>query len=167
MKQLVLIRHAKTEPQSLSGLDKERNLVTKGINDAHKIATYLQSQNILPDIIISSDANRAVQTTNILNEQFNVDNSKIIWKQNLYLCAPSEIEDTIALEGLNINCNTLFVIGHNNGISEFAYEKSNKNLTQMLPTCGVAILTFNNLKSWSDIYSTKAKIITTIIPKNI
>lgn len=167
MKRLILIRHAKTETYSASGSDRDRNLTARGINDAQKMAEYLQSINIQPDNIIASDANRAAQTTNIFAEQFNVDNSTIIWQQNLYLCPPSVIEDTIAISGLTDSCNTLFVIAHNSGISEYAFDKSNGGLSYALPTCGVAVLEFKTLKNWSEIYNSEAKLITTIFPKSL
>ena len=65
MKTLYLIRHAKSSWDDSTLTDFERPLNERGINDAPKMGKLLKEKNIIPELLISSPANRAISTAKI------------------------------------------------------------------------------------------------------
>jgi len=148
MKRLILVRHAKTEVIRYDISDYQRSLVERGINDSKLIANKLFLKSIIPDLIISSPANRAIETTllfaNIL--QYPVD--MIEQFDDLYDGFTTQ-EFLALLHQFGKDKETVLVIGHNPSIEYLAF-----NLTEEfyhnVPTCTVIGIDFQ-IDEWSDI----------------
>lgn len=76
MKQLLLIRHAKSSWDDPSVNDFERSLNERGKKDAPVMAQRLSDKNIRIDSFISSPAKRASRTAKIFAEIFNKKKKK-------------------------------------------------------------------------------------------
>lgn len=59
---LIIIRHAKTEKEHPEG-DHERELAERGVADAKELGHWLAAEGLLPDVVLTSTATRARQTT--------------------------------------------------------------------------------------------------------
>lgn len=148
MKRLILVRHAKTEVIRYDISDYQRNLVERGINDSKLIANKLFLKSIIPDLIISSPANRAIETSllfaNVL--QYPVDMIEQI--DDLYDGFTTQ-EFLTLLNQLGKGKETVLVVGHNPSIEYLAF-----NLTEEfyhnVPTCTVIGIDFQ-IDDWSDI----------------
>ncbi len=139
MKTLILVRHAKTEPQSFFKPDFDRNLIDKGKSDIVKVALKLSQLNIKPDVILCSSANRTKQTLELLLKTLDVK-TEVVETEKLYHASASEILDVLN----NYNqYSSIMVIGHNFGISILANLLSNTGAEEM-PTSGIHILEFEN-----------------------
>jgi len=66
MKTLYLIRHAKSDWSIPGESDMERGLRKKALKEIDTIGDYLAVRDISPDLILSSCALRAQETSNIL-----------------------------------------------------------------------------------------------------
>ncbi|MGB2090513.1 MAG: phosphohistidine phosphatase SixA [Akkermansiaceae bacterium] len=64
--ELLLIRHAKAEPHSLS--DAERALTDSGREQAQKVGRFLLGNDLVPDLTLASPLVRARQTAEIVCE---------------------------------------------------------------------------------------------------
>ena len=73
MKTLYLIRHAKSDRSIGELSDIDRPLNQRGYNDAHKMSLILKDKKIIPDLIISSPAIRALSTALIFCRNLNID----------------------------------------------------------------------------------------------
>jgi phosphohistidine phosphatase len=148
MKRLILVRHAKTEVIRYDISDYQRSLVNRGINDSKLIANKLFLKNTIPDLIISSPANRAIETTllfaNIL--QYPIDLIEQI--DDLYDGFTTH-EFLGLLDQLGKENDTIMVVGHNPSIEYLAF-----NLTEefynAVPTCTVIGIDFQ-VEEWSEI----------------
>jgi len=76
MKQLVLVRHAKAVQYDYEN-DFSRELTPRGLEDAVKVSLHLREQGIVPRLIISSPAVRALQTAEIFAGTFSYPLKKI------------------------------------------------------------------------------------------
>ena len=76
-KKLYLVRHAKTEQDSIDGTDFSRVLKPRGLRDSTIIGNKLNSDHSKPDIIITSAAARAKQTAEIIAAQFGFGPEKV------------------------------------------------------------------------------------------
>lgn len=118
MKKLYLLRHAKSSWINPFIKDFDRALNKKGLNDAIKVSTFLRDKNIEIDLILTSNAKRALETSNEIKKCVKVKN--IIEETQLYNADASRIENLIYNTDNTID--SLMIVGHNPGLNLFAYK---------------------------------------------
>lgn len=162
MKRLIFVRHAKAEPWDGKKNDFERQLSSKGQNDAAIMAGVLQDNGIRPDLILSSSADRALQTAQIIAEKMNISSGKLKKKDDLY-------EDVTTNDILEIisttmeSVNNLMVVGHNPWIS-IVSEALSFDYDEIMPTCGVLVLDYK-VDFWDEVLPGNGKVKLNEIPK--
>lgn len=162
MKTLIIIRHAKS--LQTFGNDKDRNLTERGHRDAAKMAQKLLEKGYKIDRIFSSTASRTAQTAEYFANANQIEPGKIKYFDKLYLAGVLEIEESILW--LKENVNTLAVVGHNPGVSNFVRDITGKSIED-LPTCGIAIIQLD-MNNWeTDFTSVPNKLVEVISPKTI
>jgi len=159
MKTLILVRHAKSSWE-FNMKDHERPLKKRGYKDANLVFNALKNE-IYPDIIISSDANRAKTTAELYVSHLNIDKNKINLNHLLYDF--SGVNLTQVVKNCKNSVNTLMIFGHNNAITNFVNTYGDV-IIDNVPTCGVTIIEFN-IENWSDL--NKGKTIKTLFPKDL
>ncbi len=65
MKELLVYRHAKTQRAGENMADFVRELVPRGARQSEEMAKRLKKKDALPDLVLASDAIRAMQTAEI------------------------------------------------------------------------------------------------------
>lgn len=142
---LNLIRHAKTNQNSPSGKDIDRELLVKGIAQTNLLGTYLNTHHVNLGKILCSSATRTKQTHSILN-QLLMNNENAEFLNDLYLAGSMELVSLIEQHGKNSNIIT--VIGHNEGISELASYLADEYI--LLRTCELITIQFS-ISDWSEL----------------
>lgn len=84
MKKIILIRHGKSAWDQPWLADHDRPLAERGLNDVPKMAKRLKKKGIIPDVILSSSALRAVDTAKITAEILGFPEEDIVFEENLY-----------------------------------------------------------------------------------
>jgi len=150
-----LLRHAKTNQYSESGSDIDRNLLEKGSKQAELLATFLSDMEQV-DIHCSS-SRRTRQTFEIVFK--NIIYSSIHFSEELYLCSSKELLKYVT----NLTSKKdIFIIGHNNGIADFASYISNQDLHFKTAT----YMCFEvEIDSWRELSQDSAKLIDTFRPE--
>ncbi len=128
MKKIHLLRHAKTEQNSKSGRDFDRELKAKGIQQAKIFGEKLGDQ-IKGTSVVCSSAKRTKQTLELIKNYTSFQ--KINYLDCLYLASSEEIEKII-IRQQNTE-DEILIIGHNFGISDFAGAALNTDI--YLRTC--------------------------------
>lgn len=164
MKRLVLIRHAKSSWANPLQSDFERPLNDRGEHDAPLMGNRLKAAGILPDLIISSTARRAAHTARLIAMKTNYDPNHVEWEEELYHCVPAVFEEVI--EQVNDSIQTLFIVAHNPGISEFAAQLDGHQNIRHLSTCSVAGFELDT-DHWADLGRCPHKTFLFDSPKNI
>ncbi len=136
MKTLYLVRHAKSSWKNPDLADMDRPLNKRGKRDAPRIGLFLKEKNILPDLIISSPANRALTTAKVIAEQIGYPVEKIIENNDLYTFSYNPEEITQILAPLSDQYQTVMLFGHNPTFTEAANFFGDKHFDNV-PTCGV------------------------------
>lgn len=139
---LHLLRHAKTEVNSVSGKDFDRVLMTKGIMQANLMGQYLKASSIRVNETYCSDSLRTKQTFEIISK--SVDCGKINFKNELYL---ADRETLLALLWRIKHKKDLLIIGHNDGLSEFASYLTDQSVH--LKTSGYLCIEFDG-DAWKE-----------------
>ena len=83
MKQLILVRHAKSSWEAPLR-DFDRPLTSKGIQDAHMVSSHIGSQIPKSFMVWSSAAKRASETALIFAQNISFPVESIIFKDDLY-----------------------------------------------------------------------------------
>ncbi|ALO17104.1 MAG TPA: histidine phosphatase family protein [Salinivirga sp.] len=144
MKRLILVRHGKAD-QEKSGNDFERSLIKKGRKDSKLIANVLVKNNIKADLLVSSDAHRALETAKIFAEEMQYTPAEIEQEHFLYEgYTTGQLADF--LSNLDSKIETVIIFGHNPFISQSGIRLS-KNFHQSFPTAGCLGLKFD-VKEW-------------------
>jgi len=120
---LHLIRHAKTEKISLSGDDFDRKLVEKGNCQLILLKKYLNGMVNSDDLILCSPASRTTQTLSALKLQNKSIPVKFL--DELYLGNSNSLFSAICKQN---NKSNLWLIGHNDGISDLASYLTGENI---------------------------------------
>ena len=139
MKELVIVRHAKSSWKD-SGLDdRERPLNKRGERDAPDMGARLARRKDRPDLIMSSPAVRALTTARIIAKRLGYPRNDIVVKDRLYGAGVVELLDVI--RNADESVATLMLFGHNPGLTELANHLGPRPIPN-LPTCGVLHLKF-------------------------
>ncbi len=163
-RKLVMIRHAKSSWSNPLQSDFERPLNERGEQDAPMMGERLKKLGLIPDLVISSPAKRAKQTAKRVAAAVGYDKDKIIYVDKLYHCIPAVFEEVIV--ELEEKYETVFIVAHNPGITDFINEVSDKFRTDNVPTCGIAGIRFN-ADQWFDYKMEPKQVFFYDYPKNI
>ncbi|WP_372752107.1 histidine phosphatase family protein [Labilibaculum sp.] len=148
MKRLILARHAKTEVLRYDISDYQRKLVERGINDSKLLANKLFLKGIIPDLIISSPAKRAIETSLLFAAALQYPSKLIKQVDDLYDGFTTQ-EFLELLDRLGQNNETIMAVGHNPSIEYLAFNLT-EEFYQNVPTCTVIGIDFQ-IDKWSDI----------------
>ncbi len=161
MKRLMLVRHAKASWHHFTGSDHKRPLNTLGKSDAKLIGQYLCDHNYCPSYIISSHANRTLETSKILIQKLKY-NKQIETQPCIY---NGDVESILKLiYNADDQYESLMLIGHNPMITELANRVSDVNIDYM-PTGAVMIIDFNF--NWNKIKNNNGSLVDFIWPKKL
>lgn len=141
MKQLTLLRHAKSSWVDAGQSDHDRPLNDRGLRDAPMMAQRLVEQQCTPDFILCSSANRTRQTAQFILDAHSLDGAAIDYQDALYLASPGTLLDYIQQSDSAIN--HLMVIAHNPGLESLGRQLHHAAPSQM-PTCAVLSFTLSS-----------------------
>ncbi len=163
LKQLYIIRHAKSDWSTLGQLDFERPLNPRGLRDAPLMAQFLKKLNIKPDLMVSSPANRALTTAQLFAKEYEIDTSSILAIPAIYECSLSDLYE--AIHGLPDSAETIFLFAHNPSLTYFANEFTEDYILN-IPTCGVVKINAV-APSWQRLNHVTAKVEARWFPKEV
>ncbi len=139
MKTLVLIRHAKSSWKNSKLSDHERPLNNRGKGDAPLLAERLRKISLIPDLLISSSAKRAIETANFFISAFEDIESSIV--------VPSFYESSLEISydiihNIAESHSIVFLVGHNPIIQFLSEDLCGQNLGHV-PTCSAISIQFH------------------------
>ena len=173
MRRLMLLRHAKTEPDAPSGRDEDRRLDDRGHRDAAQIGSWIAANPPFPDAVLVSHAVRARQTWDIAWEAMKdrVAPPQVEILPELYLADPAQILETIRTATIPADPRRLMLVGHNPGMHELAMmlagggdKAARKAIEDNLPTSGLVILDFD-IDDWTDVGFRRGELAQFVSPK--
>lgn len=161
MKRLIFIRHSNAESGSFEMSDFERRLTPKGIKRAQRQANELKSKAIVPNLIITSNAARAIETTNIFHDIIG-EGCKV--QEVPFLYDDFTTSDFFNLiNSIDESYSTVLLIGHNPTISDMI-SKFDFDFSISLRPCEIVIISIEDL--WKTVEVDGGNIVDIISPKN-
>jgi len=163
MKTLYLVRHAKSSWKHPELDDFERPLNKRGKRDAPRMGQFLMNKGIIPDIIISSPALRALMTTKIISDILSYPKNQVTYFDDIYEADISSLFKI--LSKVKSKYNSAMMVGHNPGMTTIANALTNTRIDN-IPTCGV-FCTELDISSWQEISENCGELIFFKYPKNL
>lgn len=163
MKQLLIVRHAKSDRNDPKLQDFDRPLNERGHKNAIEMAKRLIKQDIIPQELVSSPALRAISTANYFADTLGIDRSRIVKVDDIYEASASTLLKVIS--DFNDESDLTAMFGHNPGLSEVAFLLSDNAGLDNLPTTGMALIEFP-FEKWSMVSFGTGKLLLYDFPKN-
>ena len=146
MKELFLLRHAKSSWDDPDLADFDRPLNHRGKEDAPKMGERLRKMGILPDLIVASPAKRAKKTAKIVAEKLGYDVERIVWDERIYEASPQTLLYLVCQ--LPDDVKKVMIVGHNPGFTMLANILGDIAIDN-IPTAGVVGIAFDT-KTWDE-----------------
>jgi phosphohistidine phosphatase len=147
LKNLILVRHAKSSWKDESLKDIDRPLNKRGKRDAPFMGKLLKKLGVKPQLMITSPAERTFATAKIFADELNYDIDKIEVKKSLYLADCEEMIEVI--NNINESYSVVLLFGHNPGLTDLSNVLSDEEI-ENIPTCGVVSFSLQHDK-WNEI----------------
>ena len=154
MKNLILIRHAKSSWKNHELADHDRPLNKRGIRDAPLMGELLSKKAINPDRILSSPAKRAIDTARLISQKIGVPVKHIVEHDKIYAASISSL--LAIIQQIEDSFETVILIGHNPAITQMTLFLTHHPIDN-IPTCGVVNMRFE-IPTWREIAEGKGII---------
>ena len=159
MKNLYLLRHAKSSWDDFALKDFDRPLSTRGIQDADLMGNFFKSKRRGLDLVVSSPSRRTKET---LNHFFNKTTQNIIFDETIYHSSEQNIYSV--LKHIEEDIKSLMIVGHNPSMHEFS-ESFSGQFIEKFSTCGLASFEFDD--EWSNVCEDSGTLIEFKIPSEL
>lgn len=145
MKQLLLVRHAKSSWDDASLTDQQRPLNARGKQDAPRIGRYISHHLPHPQHIFTSPATRAATTARLIAAEYPQP-IMLTLSEDLYTFSGRAL--LACLRGLPDHYTTLMLVGHNPAMTDAVNQLCASDILN-IPTCAVALVQIHS-EHWSD-----------------
>jgi phosphohistidine phosphatase len=168
MKTVLILRHAKSDWANAGQIDFDRPLAKRGLEDAPCMGEVLVRFACVPDKILSSPAQRAKQTAELVAKACGCHKA-IQWKDSFY---EGDSTDMIAaLQELPLAVERVLLVGHNPTLEETVAAlctpegaKGGDGWAIKIPTAGLVCLNFE-ITEWAELRPGDGVLYWFIIPK--
>ncbi len=146
-KTLIIARHGKSSWDYLEVSDIDRPLKERGIKNVYEIAEKMLNRKIIPEMIISSPACRAIHTAIIFMRVMSIPDHHLLVNSDIY---HADVDDLMKIiNQTNNDIRNLMIVGHNPTFTELVNYLSDLGISN-IPTAGSVILEFK-ISDWKDI----------------
>jgi len=153
MKQLMLMRHAKSVREPGGPPDVDRPLNERGLRAAPEMGKRLVERGEVPEHIVSSHARRALHTAQLVADACGIARADIEIVDELYDSTPSVWIKCI--HALSTKFDRVLMVGHNPEMSELAQRLSGEGIDE-LPTAAILRLDYGG-PDWSVVGNAKPR----------
>lgn len=164
MKQILLLRHAKSSWDDPGLNDFDRPLAERGVQDAPLMGQFVKNAGYSPAVIYSSPAKRAVQTAKLFLEGAGIKEDHIQWNEDLYYGAMKDYIEQI--QAVSDEHERVMLVGHNPIIENTTgmLAGSKHKIAVRMPTAALACLECF-ADAWEDVAPGTCQIKWMMIPK--
>lgn len=167
MKQLFLLRHAKSSWSDSELVDHDRPLAPRGRRALKLIAEHLGREGVTPALVLCSSARRTRETLERIAPALG-EGIPVQIERELY--AASEQRLLERLRAVEDGVESVMLIGHNPGVEQLALSLAGRGqnlagLRRKYPTGALATLDFSG--RWGDLQPGRAELTDFVTPKQL
>jgi phosphohistidine phosphatase len=167
-RELLILRHAKSDWDGDVRNDLARPLSNRGKKDAPRVGAWMYREGLVPDLVVSSPAERARQTTLAVCKGLDYKRKSVVWDDAVYDASLD------GLLGVLRRCppepRTVLLVGHNPGLEELLTHLAADDLDgraggKLLPTAAMARLEMPD--NWADLAPGCAQLVSITLPRSL
>jgi len=162
VKELILLRHAKSDWSTPGQEDIARPLNARGVRGAEAIGRWLEAADLVPGEVFCSSATRTQETLARLG--LGLEN-EAIYMRALYLAAPGDMLSVLA----GATAQKVMLVAHNPGIGTLAHmlaeAPSPHPRFEDYPTAATTVLKFSC--DWHEIGRQKGQVTQFVTPHDL
>jgi phosphohistidine phosphatase len=167
-RELLILRHAKSDWSRGAVTDFERPLAKRGKKDAPRVGEWLYREGLVPDLVISSPAERSRQTALKVCKSMDFKKKQIQWNDELYAAEVGSLLRVLAR--CTSRARIVLLVGHNPGLEELvrylaADEVHEPSDGKLLPTAALARLEMPD--DWSNLEAGCAQLLAVTRPRKL
>lgn len=158
---LLIMRHAQAEDIQPERHDRERELTSKGNQEALSMGSQLAQRSLAINALYTSSAERTKQTGSLISDVLKLENEAVLIQEDLY---NSSIRTYLGfVNNLSDELKTVLIIGHNPAVSYLAEYLTDSEVGSM-PTAGICMIRFE-LTSWQEVTKGCGEMLEFIYPE--
>jgi len=161
MKTLLLLRHAKSSWEDADLKDFDRPLNERGLKTAPLIGRELKRRKLQPELILSSPAKRARQTTELVIQAAKLK-AKVQFDERIYEASARRLFEIVA--AIKPSVNLALLVGHNPGFEELTKVLTSQNTR--LRTASLVCIELN-LEKWGSVRPGVGELKWIVDPKSV
>jgi phosphohistidine phosphatase len=167
-RELLLLRHAKSDWGSSAKADFDRPLAKRGLRDAPRVGKWLYREGLVPTLIISSPAKRAMETALHVCKGLDYKKKHIRWEAAIYEAGVEALLEVLA------SCDnagqTVLLVGHNPGLEDLLRYLADGDIddpidAKLLPTAALARLEMPD--EWARLDAGCAGLLSLVRPRKL
>jgi len=167
-RQLLIMRHAKSDWNTDAPTDFERPLSKRGKQDAPRMGRWMLIQGLRPGLIVSSPAKRATKTASSACNAMDMPESEITHDPRIYEATLGDLLTVLGEQPQHEN--RVLLVGHNPGIAGLVSYLWGDNIQlpangNLMPTAALAHLSMP--ENWTRLEYGCAQLHALIRPKEL
>jgi phosphohistidine phosphatase len=158
---LLILRHGKSLRGPEYATDFERPLAPRGIQAAKQMGRFIKQRGLIPQLILSSRAVRALSTAELLLAE--LPEAKLVPHPEIYNAAVSDLHEVI--NELDDKFNRVMLVGHNPTFELFVDDLLG-GFDGELKTCSLAVIECPS-DAWWDVSTVDCKLAGLYHPRHL
>jgi phosphohistidine phosphatase len=165
-RELLILRHAKSDWDSDASNDFLRPLAKRGRKDAPRVGEWLYREGLVPDFVISSPAERAKETALKVCKSLNIKKKDIVWDNDIYEGSmPTLLQ---VLTRCPAGASIVLLVGHNPALADLVTYLAGDEVKvpddgKLLPTAALARLEMPD--DWAGLERGCAQLVSVVRPR--
>ncbi len=161
MKTLLLLRHAKSSWKNTSVKDFDRPLNQRGLKAAPAIGRLMRKRKLQPELVLSSPAERARQTTQLVLEAAGLK-TEVRYDERIYEASAARLFEIVSQ--IDEEAGMVMMVGHNPGFEELLEALSGE--ARSLSTAALACIELD-IERWSKVRAGENQLAWLVRPKEL
>lgn len=167
-RQLMLLRHGKSDWNAAVSGDFRRPLAKRGKKASLRVARWMREHAPLPDCVVSSPAERTKATALLVCDKLGIPERNILWDSTLYLADLGSLLASLAQ--IPDTCKTTLVVGHNPGLEELLSYVCRPPIPQpadgkLMPTAALAQIAMP--EDWRRLGPGAGRLVSITVPRTL
>jgi phosphohistidine phosphatase len=161
MRALYLLRHAKSSWKDANLADFDRPLSGRGRRACETVGVFLKDKEITFDVVVSSPAVRARQTTDLVLRAGKM-RPELRFDERIYEATTTRLLEVVSQ--FENEYKAVLLVGHNPGMQELLQLLTGQS--EEYPTATITKIAFKNLK-WMEVGNKKGSLEWLVKPKEL
>ena len=161
MKTLLLLRHAKSSWKDPNARDFDRPLNQRGLKAAPAVGRLIRKRKLQLDLVLSSPAERARQTTQLVLEAASLK-TELRYDERIYEASAARLFEVVSQ--IDDEADLVMLVGHNPGLEELLSALTGEALS--FPTAALACIELN-IEKWNKVRAGGAQLEWLAKPKEL